>query len=73
MGSWNPLCWLASATTNNGIGVASISWNLKMMPIQGGFDNEDMRTYNAVIYAAENGADIISNSWGYYVLFTGQS
>ncbi len=37
------------------------------MPDQGGFYTYDMQTYNAIIYAAENGADIISNSWGYYI------
>jgi hypothetical protein len=53
---------LSNAVTNNQIGVASISYNLNCMPVKG-FD------YNSVIYAAENGADIINCSWGYY-LFT---
>ena len=57
---------LASATTNNGIGVASISWNLKLLPIQGGWDRYVNQCYNAIIYAAENGADVISCSWGNY-------
>nr|NQU89651.1 S8 family serine peptidase [Bacteroidota bacterium] len=56
---------LAGATTNNGIGVASICWNLKILPIQC-FSTYDLQAYNAIIYAAENGADIISNSWGFY-------
>jgi subtilisin family serine protease len=56
----------ASATTNNNIGVASISWNLSIMPIQAGWYNYTLQAYNAIIYAAENGADVISNSWGYY-------
>jgi subtilisin family serine protease len=56
----------ASAATNNEIGVASISWNLKILPIQGGWDNVPLRSYDAIIYAAENGADIITNSWGSY-------
>ncbi len=50
---------LASAVTNNEIGVASISYNLKCMPVRG-------LNYNSVIYAAENGADVINCSWGYY-------
>ncbi|MCD4682155.1 MAG: S8 family serine peptidase, partial [Bacteroidales bacterium] len=57
---------LAGATTNNSIGVASVSWNLKILPIQS-FYTYDLQSYNAIIYAAENEADIISNSWGYYV------
>ena len=56
----------ASATTNNNIGVASISWNLSIMPIQAGWFNNTLQAYNAIIYAAENGADVISNSWGHY-------
>jgi hypothetical protein len=56
----------ASATTNNNIGVASISWNLKIMLVQGGYLNYVLPAYDAIIYAAENGADVISNSWGYY-------
>lgn len=56
----------ANATTNNNIGIASISWNLKTIPVQAGWDCYIFQAYNAVIYAAENGADIISCSWGHY-------
>ncbi|MCD4731132.1 MAG: S8 family serine peptidase [Bacteroidales bacterium] len=56
----------ANATTNNNIGVASIAWNLKTMPVQCGWDAYTFQCYNAVIYAGENGADIISCSWGHY-------
>ncbi len=56
---------LASATTNNNIGVASISWNLKIMPVQAaGEAGGIIHAYNGIIYAAENGADVISNSYG---------
>ncbi|MCD4695908.1 MAG: S8 family serine peptidase [Bacteroidales bacterium] len=56
---------LASATTNNNIGVASISWNLKILPVQAS-DLGGVIFYgiDGIIYAAENGADVISNSWG---------
>jgi len=54
----------ANATTNNNIGVASIAWNLKTMPVQAGWDAFIFQAYNAIIYAGENGADIISCSWG---------
>jgi subtilisin family serine protease len=54
---------IASATTNNGIGIASISWNLKIFPIESGLDSSILKCYDAIIYAAENGADVISNSW----------
>ncbi len=60
----------ASATTNNNIGIASISWNLKIIPIQAGWDSPVLGAYNAIIYAAENGADVISNSWGHDDMFS---
>jgi subtilisin family serine protease len=60
----------ASATTNNNIGIASISWNLKIMPIQGGWQSNILQAYNAMIYAAENGADVITNSWGHYDFYS---
>nr|NQU92731.1 S8 family serine peptidase [Bacteroidota bacterium] len=54
---------LASATTNNNIGIASVSWNLKIMPIDNGIDLSHHNGFDAIIYAAEIGADVISNSW----------
>ncbi len=54
---------LAAATTNNGVGIASISWNLKILPVE---DPTFIEAYNGIIYAAECGAHIISNSWGVY-------
>ena len=56
---------LASATTNNSIGVASISWNLKILPVQASdLGGGVFYGIDGIIYAAENGADVISNSWG---------
>jgi len=60
----------ASASTNNNVGIASISWNLKILPIQAGWESEVLQSYNAMIYAAENGADVITNSWGNYDWFS---
>jgi len=54
-GTW--VSGFAGATTNNGIGIASISYNLDLMPVKGYY-------YNSIIYAAENGADVINCSWG---------
>jgi len=54
---------LAAATTNNAEGIASISWNLKILPVE---DPTFSESYNGIIYAAECGAHIISNSWGTY-------
>jgi len=55
-----------AAEANNGIGVAGVSWNAKIMPLRflgpnGGSTNDAVL---AIIYAIDNGADIMSNSWG---------
>ncbi len=46
----------AGAVTNNGIGVAGAAWNAQLMHIRG--------SYDGILYAAANGADIINTSWG---------
>jgi PKD repeat protein len=55
---------IAAGATDNGIGIASISWNLKFMPICADANNTLAYGWDGIIYAAENGADFISNSWG---------
>jgi parallel beta-helix repeat protein len=62
---------IAAAVANNGIGIAGVSWNCKIMPVRAG---EGYYVYldsaaEGIRYAADNGADIISMSWsisGYY-------
>jgi hypothetical protein len=58
---------IAGATTNNDLGVASISYNLQVMSVRA-FNPQGTGTntnaYNSLIYSAENGADIINCSWG---------
>lgn len=54
-----------AAVTNNGTGVAGISWNAKIMAVKAGPGNSDItHGYEAIAYAAENGAEIINCSWG---------
>jgi|GEM_PF-1353892 len=66
---------IASAVTNNSVGVAGVSWNCKIMPVRcvfkidvgsgviyGLMEYDD--SANAIIYAADHGADVISMSWG---------
>ena len=56
-----------AACGNNGIGVIGIAWQARIMPVKAlnkagyGLDSD---LANAIVYAANNGADIISNSWG---------
>lgn len=59
---------IASAASDNGVGIASIGFNLRVMAVKasatstGG--NTLERAYEGVDYAMRNGADIISMSWG---------
>lgn len=58
---------LIAARGNNGIGVTGVTWNCKIMPIRIGEESgfiteEDIAT--AIRWAANNGANILSNSWG---------
>jgi serine protease len=55
---------IADGVTDNGKGIASISWNLSLMAICTDENNSVPYGWDGIIYAAENGADIISNSWG---------
>ena len=56
-----------SAKTNNGIGIASIAPNCKLMSISntlmGNPDSRQKRA-DAINFACNNGAAVISNSWG---------
>jgi len=63
---------LSSAVTNNGIGIASLGQNLKILPIKCTPDNintsqggsrEIYRTEEAIMYAAAIGADVINCSF----------
>ncbi len=64
---------IASAVGNNGLGVCGVTWNCKIMAVRAGYKGSDGNGYlelddaaAAIIYAADNGADIISCSWGSY-------
>jgi len=55
-----------AAVGNNGIGVIGVAWNAQIMPVKGLDDTGtgiDSTLGPAIIYAANNGADVISNSW----------
>ncbi len=62
---------IASAVTNDATGVAGVCWDCTIMPIRAGYTNSEgsgvLQDYDCaagIIYAADNGADIISMSWG---------
>lgn len=54
------------AETNNNQGVASIGYNISVMPIKIGNCSTGALTggYDGIIWAADNGADAINMSWG---------
>lgn len=59
---------IASATTNNGKGIASIGYKVKIMPVKCTKDDSDGNTLanadDGVFYAIKNNADVISMSYG---------
>lgn len=62
---------LASAVTNNGIGVAGMGWNCSIMPLRVGYKTRDgngaistSAVLNAIDYAVSNGAGVINQSFG---------
>lgn len=58
----------ASAVTNNNIGVASPGFSCSIIPCKVGADNiyvaDILNGYQAILYAANLGADVINCSWG---------
>ena len=58
---------IANAVTNNGVGVAGMAWNCRIMVTKHAPDAQSRSIYygyNGIVYMAENGADIINCSWG---------
>lgn len=62
---------IIGATGNNAVGVAGVAWNVKLMPIRAGFRTtagqgtlQDDDAAAALIYAADNGCQVINMSWG---------
>lgn len=64
---------IAAAVTNNSIGIAGMSWASKIMSVRAGYKAPDGGSWfwwsdvaPAIKYAADNGANIISMSFGGY-------
>ena len=61
---------IIAAKVNNGLGIAGIAPNCRLMPVRAGFkygggaylQNDDLAA--AIVYAADNGARVINMSWG---------
>lgn len=56
---------ISGAATNNGVGIASIGYNLKIIPVKSSNQQSVVTNgYDGIIYAADVGADVINMSWG---------
>ncbi len=59
---------IAAAVTNNAVGIAGLGYNLTIMPVKTSRhdygDDVVAYGYEGIIYAADNGADVINCSWG---------
>lgn len=58
---------IASAVSNNGLGVASLAYNAKLLIVKAGADDAARsiyKGYEGIKYAADKGAHIINCSWG---------
>lgn len=70
LGHGTHIAGILAAQTNNHTGVAGTTWFTKCMNLRAGFRTtiggylEDDDVSAAIVYAAENGAQIISISWG---------
>jgi len=74
LGHGTHIAGIISAETNNHLGVSGTTWFAKCMNLRAGFRTtlggylEDDDVSAAIVYAADNGAQIISISWGDAVL-----
>ncbi|HGJ65900.1 TPA: T9SS type A sorting domain-containing protein [bacterium] len=56
---------IIGAMPNNVIGIAGVVWDCRIMPLRAGnryFEDDDLCA--SIVYAVDNGADIINMSWG---------
>ncbi len=61
---------LVAARGNNSLGVAGVTWACKIIPVRvdigGEMPTNEADIATALRWAAANGADVLSNSWGFY-------
>lgn len=62
----NRVAGLAGAATNNEIGMAGVGYHSTISPLKIFKDNENFsfNAYESILYAADNGYDVINLSWG---------
>lgn len=60
----NACAGIVAASHNNEIGISGIAPNCKIMPVRIAWGQSSSHYADAIIFAHNHGADIISNSWG---------
>ncbi len=57
---------LAAAHTDNGVGIAGLGFESKLAPLKAftSESNLSFGTYEAIVYAADNGYEVLNLSWG---------
>lgn len=57
---------IIGASANNGLGVSGVNWDVTIMPVKflGPWGGGDFEGAEAIVYAVDNGADVINCSWG---------
>ena len=58
---------LAAGIGDNAIGISGVAWSAEIQPVRLGFGNhwtENAWIIDALTWAADNGGDVLSNSWG---------
>ena len=57
---------IAGATVNNNTGIAGVGYNTKIAALKGFRSSDGISNglYEAIIYAADNGIDVVNLSWG---------
>ncbi|CAG5083216.1 S8 family serine peptidase [Parvicella tangerina] len=56
---------IVGAETNNNLGVASIGYDVSILPVKIGNCSGSLTAgYEGIVWAADNGADVINMSWG---------
>ncbi len=72
-GHGTPVAGIIGAVGNNNLGIAGVNWRAKIMPLKFVYNDYSGRISDVIEsyqYASNNGAKIISCSWGYFGDYT---